>query len=513
MQFSFTTPEVQSGSPQKCPVGLDNGTSYFRRHLLLLTLLLALLVGACRRQHNSDPNSPFIKIQLDIEVDGEQMLNGCIRRYLDFENLGSSVLYQGRVVSTTSNGGFTVFDCRQLCRDTMMERVMNTDFHKKIGVYHDTLFTEKFEQLYYWEKDQWKRYTATLPVNCFEVVAEDSNMTFYCTDGGEFGSMLYVYDERSKDTRVLYTTGVNSLFRIDSGYFAGLHSNHMMGYSTAMVIRTTKDWMKVSPRLAASGPAMFDRIPAFDSVRQARDTAYRSISGYWCRVSQFPNMRTHFLDEHPAPDYTCENLMIDGSFLLGKTIYHFTVGDYHESPSYLTTIRNDTLFLVDSLPAATRHSVRYFGATALASHTDGFTLIRGDTLLRIRFHTVLPHYHGPHMEYQSYPTDSTAKPEYRTKIVYNADEDYKPIKGKPDAEIHCRIDAQHRIDFEDTCWSAACIPGIWTENGVRRQIAIPDMPSEILLIQGRPFLWFWSLGLMEITDFDRFAREYCRSFR
>jgi hypothetical protein len=472
-----------------------------------LFALLILSAYSCRRPHIEEIKSPFHKKTIHINVNGEQHYKGCIRRYLQFESLESSILYKGKVISTTTMGGFIAFDLGKMERDTTLERLLNTDFFTGIALFRDTLFTQKFGAIYYWNTEHWKAYSSKLPVNCFELIYEDSASAFFCTDGGEFGSMIYRYDFGSATTNAYYSYGVNSMFRVDSGYFIGHHLRHMSDFSYMEVVLDTRNWVKVSRALSLAGSTMFDRNKAFDSIRAASKIAEQNSSPYHCTISRFQKHLPRS-EGRRRPDSSCEHIMISGSFIYGKTIYHFTEGEYGDSQVYLTTIRHDTLYTVDSLPLTRMNQVRYFGNTALISHANGFTILRGDTLLRVRYHTQLPSYHGPKLEFAYYPTDSLEKPLKIITPTYNMDEDYRPIKGKPYNEFHISIDKIRSIHIWSNSWPDNTVESIWQVGNIHRRIPIPEVPYTAFILHDRPFLWYWSLGLMEITDFERFGNGF-----
>lgn len=257
---------------------------------------------------------------------------------------------------------------------------------------------------------------------------------------------------------------------------------------------------------------MFDRMPEFDSIHKASGYLRKYISPYWCDISLAPNDRGPLLTEQVKPDSTCQNLMIDGSFHYNGHIYHFLEpGYWPEKQTYICTIRKDTLFVVDSTAACAGHSVRYFGRTALVSHSDGFTLLRSDTLFRVRFRSSLPHYHGPDFEYQHFPTDSNGKMGRRVKSQFN---DYKfDIPQKPggsSAEIHFDCNTPYSLHGYLGYKGSNRDVLFLEKNGIREYTNLPEMPAEIFYCDKRLFLLFWSIGLVEITDLKQFERLYAQ---
>lgn len=477
----------------------------------IFILLLLSLLYSCRNKATLTLPSPFIKRTVRLDVNGEQELNQCIRRYLNFESLKASVLFHNRVISVTNAGGFVCVSVQDFNRDTLLEQQMNTDFYTGLEVFRDTLFTEKFGQLFFWNEDKWDRYTKSPPVNFFEIVSEDSAYTFYCSDGGEFGSILYAYNQRSGETRALSTSGINSLFSIASGYFIGAHSYHMSGFSEAFIAHDIRAWIKINDQLRTR-KGMFDRMPEFDSVHKANVDTRKHISRYWCSISLAPNNRGSLFSKQTHPDSSCQNIMIDGSFRHNGRIYHFLNPDYSsENQTYICTILRDTLLVVDSIPACAGHSVRYFENLALVSHSDGFTLLRGDTLFRVNFHAYLPHYHGPDFEYQHLPTDSTEKVEARVEDHLNLDEDgMRPKPGEAFAEVHFNLNKQQSIHGYRG-YKGGNFDVLFLEtNGIRKQLEIPESPREILVCNKRLFLLFWSIGLIEVTNLKQFEKAYTR---
>ena len=124
--------------------------------ILTLVGLLTLAFFASKQSKQSTPSDSLSLdvIEKTVTVPNVLPINKCANWYVDFSQLKKTVIYSDNIISMGSYGGFACLDYNSLTLDESFTNKLNSDFFTNIACYNDTLFAEKFNDIFYLsEKD------------------------------------------------------------------------------------------------------------------------------------------------------------------------------------------------------------------------------------------------------------------------------------------------------------------------------------------------------------------------
>ena len=172
---------------------------------LIFNLVFLLIIVAFQQSlyaKVTEPNFHVKKIQ--INVLDVITLDNTAKWYLNFDRLKNTVVYSDKIISMGLYGGIVCIDPKRMMVDQSFTKKLNSDFNTNIICRQDTLFTEKFDEIYYLNSDTvWTKYNLKYPVKFFNILYEDDRYIFYPCDFGEWGSNLFIYDKYQQCTKGL----------------------------------------------------------------------------------------------------------------------------------------------------------------------------------------------------------------------------------------------------------------------------------------------------------------------
>ncbi|HLP05345.1 MAG TPA: hypothetical protein VK152_07960 [Paludibacter sp.] len=202
--------------------------------------------------------------KVEIKISDVITIDSTAKWYLNFERLKNSVVYSNKIISMGLYGGIVCINPKNMAVDEVFTKKINTDFYTNIICRQDTLFTEKFGDVFYLGTDTvWTKYTLKLPVKLFEILYEDEHYIFYPSNFGEWGSYLFIYDKYlqcTKGLRVSYCPQAvikqKNEYIISGGSWGGVVSSELYsikdldklkvlveGNSTASLEKLKKLWV------------------------------------------------------------------------------------------------------------------------------------------------------------------------------------------------------------------------------------------------------------------------------
>jgi hypothetical protein len=318
-------------------------------------------MGCFTKKETNRPMEKFKILNIDLEKNN----------VANFTRLKRTFLYRDKIISFGLYGGFACLNARNFERDTVLEKQLNANDFSKAGIYQDTLFGEKFKELFYWSSNKWMKYQTPQPIKYFDIVYEDNHHVFYTSSSGEFGTIIFAYDKNARKTYAQLTTEPNSILKTDTGYFVGIHSYHG-GFSGIYSIKNVSGMKPVSDTLRHIR-TLYDRDFRFSALW---DTSAHYLSNY-------ADFRHKGLNEN-FPE------MITASFITNGKLFHI-VDPWdvnNRGKRYLCKTEKDSLVIIDTLnnikPSL---AFRYKAGTIIneEEYQDGFTLVRNDTIFRITF--------------------------------------------------------------------------------------------------------------------------------
>jgi hypothetical protein len=322
------------------------------------------------------------KKNISFEVNSTININDCILWHVDLTELKSTVLYKNHIISMGLYGGFVAINSDLKSIDNPFSKKLNSDLFTNLSVRHDTLFAEKFDEIFFLsDKDtSWMPYNLTEPIALFDILLEDEKYVFYSISQGEWGTILFVYDKEIKKLRVAsYHDEPKCIYYRENGYYINASLRHGFGSSTFKRLQNIQNLNFISEsnknKSQLSLQSHFLNLPVTD---------YPDIS-FDAKVDA-----GILIDVLPI-DYT---IMVANSFKINNEYYHFTYFNDIKKPSlhnktYITKVVNEKLEIVDSLEIYRVNRTRSFDKyTIIESYflDDGYYLSYDDTLFYITFY-------------------------------------------------------------------------------------------------------------------------------
>lgn len=444
------------------------------------------------------------KTEKTISVPNVLQINKCVKWHVDFDRLKKTVIYSDKIISMGLYGGFVCLDYKSLTLDESFTNQLNTDFFTNIACFNDTLFAEKFDEIFYWSENDiiWKKYNFLLPVKFFDIIYQDKDYIFYPVDFGEWGARLFIYDKRKKVTKALNTGNcANAIIKIDGNYLISGSTRHMFGFSNLFSLQD------------------IDAMPVL--VDHSKKKSTTSVQEYWkMNVSlEESNKPVGYKEEQPPLMGT----VLSSTFLFQNTIYHFM--EAKSSNGKMTLLKNQQGKLVqqDSLASFKIDFTNSYNGDCVFNagiYDQGFILLQKNRLIRIKYEPQVPYTFEDRMvnnsgniEFVPYFTlyeklidrDSIVKEKIvrennmivSRKTTYRInDKDYIHTAHYQDNKIFINYQGEEkRLKFDNS------------ENVLRYCIKNG----------GTDFLYFFCLGninhkygLIEVTDWKKFFEDYSR---
>ena len=391
-----------------------------------ILLLLTTLTNCKPKMQSNESFRGFKHAEINITINGELNIQNCAKWFIDFSRIKRTVVYRDKIICVGFNGGFACLDGSSMKQDTTFERKLNSDFFTNASVFQDTLFAEKFDKIFFWNIDRWVEYSHPLPIKYFDLLSEDKVYAFYSSCMGEFGSILFVYNKTTKETKAEFTTCPNSVIKTSLGYYVGTHLYHMAGWSDSYTIKNIEKLKTISPSMG-NQEGRYDIDPRFSFLQ---DTSVETRNNHL-----------------PFKFFYPKEIMIVASFDIKGKMYHIVdARDFKKNREqrFIGTVSNDTLRIIDSIENCTAETTLQFENTSIINeefYGQGLTMIRNDTIFKITFTTLHPNYQGTKLEGYNLSTDQSKKltsiKEYASNITEK--NEWTPKPGQPEREIKFKL--------------------------------------------------------------------------
>jgi hypothetical protein len=463
--------------------------------ILIASILLFIINFTAFSQ--TEKNFEIKKISFDVEPVIE--INDCIKWHVDFRELKSTVVFKDHLISMGLYGGMVAIDTNLTQVNKSYSEKLNSDLYTNLTVRHDTLFSEKFNQIYFLNLSDttWKPYTLNEPVALFDILFEDGKFVFYSISQGEWGTVLFVYDKEIKALRAIsYQTDPKCIFFKDGHYYINASLRHGSGSSSFKSIANVKTLPIVSTqqnkKLLLSH---FNKLPIVDYPKVNLDAIRKD--------DLFKNLINI--------DY---GIMVTNTFHVRNREFHFT--DYNQwkdqsqsyDKTYITEIDNRELKIVDSINSFSVLRTRNFNDIAIIESkfiNKGIYISKGDKLYFLNYKGTPEHDFGT-----NYSTTKYVKGEVIPNRIYffrTVENNTFNYTVSPDTAII----AEGARDPKKLYFKV---------NDVTRNIKLLSSDNilyKACLFKGNTLLYFKNLGnadhkysLIEIYNMDRFINEYSK---
>lgn len=462
-------------------------------------------------------------IEKTVSVPNVLPINKCAKWHVNFKGLKKTVIYSDYIISMGKYGGFACLDYNTLKFDESFTNKLNSDFFTNIACYNDTLFAEKFDEIFYWSKkdNSWVKYDNRLPVKFFDIIYQDDRYIFYPIDGGEWGSLLYIYDKAKNVTKGVTTPScTNAIVKTDGKYLISGSTMHMIGFSDLFTLQNIE-----------SMPVLVDH---------SKDLSINKIEDYWNDNIQYVNKKFKIDESNKSVYYNLERYLsgtiISSTFLFKNEIYHFIDHsdiDLFNGHSYSLLSKNENGKIVQQDSVNTFYGVNFtnsYNGDYVFNCYDGYMIIQKDKLIRIEFepkasYEMKENYlrESGGLSFDVVPTftlfEKQVDPSSIAKEKMNKGDNGFNLRNtnyqiNNDAFIHTEYSDKYTEEFNYIYDHKIFI----NYKGQEKRLKF-DNSNNILLYcfksVGTDFLYFYCLGnvnhkygLIEITDLEKFVNVY-----
>lgn len=431
-------------------------------------------------------------------------INKCANWHVDFNKLKKTVIYSDKIISMGLYGGFVCLDYTSLTIDENFTNKLNSDFFTNVACYNDTLFAEKFDEIFYLSGNNttWVKYNKTLPVKFFDIIYQDNDYIFYPVDFGEWGSLLFIYDKEKNITKGLRTTNcANAIIKTDGKYLISSSTRHMSGFSDLFSLQK------------------IDNIPVL--VDHSKSISISNIEEFWKRNIQ--------IDESNKSEYYKQEkslsigAIISSTFLFQNNIYHFIEPESRNSQIIISKNEQGNLAQQDSLTSFIIDFTNSYNEDYIfnaGTYDCGFMILQKNRLIRIKFE--------PQSSYKIKEGYVKKSGHYETVLNITL---HNEIVNQDSIVRENLIWENYKIATRNTNYRINNKDSIYTEHYNENKIFINyqgqekrlkfDNSNNILRYcfksGGADFLYFFCLGnynhkygLIEITDFGKFVNDYSK---
>ena len=477
--------------------------------ILTLVGLLALAFFASKQSKQSTPSDSLSLDVIDktISVPNVLPINKCANWYVDFSQLKKTVIYSDNIISMGSYGGFACLDYNSLTLDERFNNKLNSDFFTNIACYNDTLFTEKFNDIFCLsEKDtSWIKYDNRLPVKFFDIIYQDDDYIFYPIDGGEGVSRLFIYDKEKNVTKGLNTDKcTNAIIKTDGKYLISTSKRLTYVISDLFTLQNIE-----------SMPVLVDH---------SKDLSINKLEDYWNGVIEIDetDKSVYYNKEKSFPEGT----NISSTFLFHNDIYHFIENyatDFLKGKNEMFLTKNKNGKITQLERRSTRFDIKYtnsYNGDYIFKTYGGYMMLQKNNLFRIKFE--------PHASYEVNEDFVRESGSYETNITLfekrvNKDSIVEILKSRDfGVEWHntnYRINnkAFIRTEYSDTLINDSKLlfdnKILINYQGQEKRLIFDNTNGFLRCCfksGGNDFLDFGEYGLIEITDLEKFVNVYSR---
>jgi len=439
--------------------------------------------------------------KVDIKISDIITIDSTAKWYLDFERLKSSVVYSKKIISMGLYGGMVCINPKNMVVDSVFTKKINTDFYSDIICRQDTLFAEKFGEVFYLNPDTiWTKYNLKLPVKLFEILYEDDHYIFYPSDFGEWGSYLFIYDKYLQCTKGLRVSDCpqavikqKDKYIISGGSWGGVVSSEL--YSL-------KDLDKLKVLVEGNSTASLEKLKKL-----------------WVRW-----VGSEELDYSYSQNFIQSLKLFDSGtsssiFKQDSTLYLLKQKLYSTQCASAINLNSDKQIKLDSTNFKYLNTAHQFGKNTIISCTNiksCFLFINSDTIYNISYSTnkswAREKEFSSNINYFFAIRGDTIKSNFITKYNYDNSNNRHVISLIYDFNKNTKI--SYLINGYD--YSNADFYII--QNGIKHNLKIKSKYNFLgycFKYHGNDFLYFQNsgnvehkYGLIEILDINRFIHNY-----
>lgn len=310
----------------------------------------------------SQPEQVIPKVFKTFEVNSIIDINKCIKWHVDFTELKSTVLYKKHFISMGKYGGMVAYDTNLTAIDQKFTNELNSDLYTNIAVKQDTLFAEKFEEIYFYkeEKQEWIKYKLNEPILLFDILYEDEKYVFFPFNGGEWGSKIFIYNKtNNKIAYIQLSVEVISVYKTNNEYYVNA-CNTFDGSNTYFKIFDI-DNLQFQNIKNIEEEANFLKLASLDKINQKN------------KIILFNRIN---------------NLISNSSFIYKNNYFHFSqisIGNsIHNEKTYLSYFKDDKYIVFDTIDNFVVSKAKNIGKTTILEGS-GLIISHKDTLFKISF--------------------------------------------------------------------------------------------------------------------------------
>lgn len=468
----------------------------FKLNLLLLFVAFQQNLQA----QVSEPNFQVKKIQ--IKVSDVITIDSTAKWYLNFDRLKNTVVYSDKIISMGLYGGIVCIDPKGMIVDQDFAKKLNSDFYTNIICLQDTLFVEKFGDIYYLNSDTvWTKYDLKYPVKFFDILYEDDHYIFYPCDFGEWGSSLFIYDKYLQCTKGLRVSDCpQAVIKQKDKYII---SGSSWGGVVSSELYSLKDLDKL--KVLVEGNSI---------------TSLENLKKLWVRWAGSEKLDYSYSQKFIQSLKLFNSGISSSIFRQDSTLYLLKQKLYSTQPALVVNVNSDIQIKLDSINFRYLNVAHQFGENTIIGCTNiksSFLFINSDTIYNISYSTNKSW--TCEKEFRSNINNfftirgDTIKSNFITKYNYDNSNNSHVISlnydFKENSKICCLING---YDYSNADFYII-------QDGIKHNLKIKSKCNFLgycFKHQGNNFLYFQNsgnvehkYGLIEILDTNRFIRNYC----
>jgi hypothetical protein len=447
----------------------------------------------------SQSAKPFEVVSISFKVEPVIEINDCIKWHVDFRELKSTVLFRNHIISMGLYGGMVAIDSNLTGVNKQYSNKLNSDLYTNLTVRHDTLFAEKFNNIYFLSliDTTWKAYSLNEPVALFDILFEDEEFVFYSISQGEWGTMLFVYDKSKKLLRATpYQDDPKCVYFKEGQYYINAGLRHGSGSSSFKRISNPKSIAVVStPQNFRLLITHFNKLPVVD----------------------YPPINLENLEYAKQLENVINieyGIMVNNTTRIMGREFHFT--DYNQwkeqsqsyDKTYITEIVDKKLNIVDSINAyRVLRTKTYNQFTIIESKfiSNGTYLSKGNSIFRIVFKGTPDH--------DFWSNRSTTK-YVKGVVIPNCIDFFRTVENNT---FNYTISSDTSIIAKGAFDPIRLYFNINGESRDLKLLSSDNILSKACTFNGNTLLYFDNLGnqdhkysLLEIYDMNKFIDEYTK---
>lgn len=463
-----------------------------------LNLLLLVVASLQNLQaKTSEPNFHLKKIL--IKVSDVITIDSAAKWYLNFDRLKNTVVYSNKIISMGLYGGIVCIDPQKMIVDQRFTKKLNSDFYTNITCRLDTLFSEKFGEIYYLNSDTvWTKYDLKYPVKFFDILYEDDHYIFYPCDFGEWGSNLFIYDKYQQCTKGLSVSDCpQSVIKQNDKFIISGATFHGGGSSELYTIND------------------IDKINVL--VKGDFVTSMKILLEYWNGIKRLNYSDSkNFIIPLKTVEYGTTNTI----FQQDSTIYSIEQNLHSNKFAFITNLNTNETNKMDSVSLKYLQEVHSFNGNTIINLSllkSSFLFISSDTIYEISFTTNKSYTFAQGFGHETDYSFTLGNDSIKQNQITICDN--KTQNGNLEMTMKYDFNNESSIYSASKGWDFSKDDLFIILNGKKHNLKFTSKKNYLRFgfnYHGNDFLYFQNsgnvehkYGLIEILDINRFIRNYC----